>query len=577
MSAEPLRNRFARAAARFHAESIDRQGGRDPVAELYPERRAGYSLFALQMSDADCEALRPYLFGRPVPRVPGDAPVTCLNLVDGEWRRPAELVARPSLADRRVTLFELGRSRDADCLHAIDRAHAFWSSLDWAREGMAYRKHVIKNFSRLLQYFYEECLDELRQQTPKTRLEAEKDFWEAKRAADHLEGNVEKAMHGEIVPTMVAGQTYWKNAFMAAGVCTVITPMNFIYGIPGIQIVACYLSGSPMIFKGHPFSAITSTTLVKMMLAAGADPRALHKVEGFGGDIAPLVADPRIAVVSVTGSAETAKAIQARRGVRPVRFEGGGCNWSWVDDGFTGDELGKIAARLAYSKLGLGSHKCTTLHGIAASPGTLDRLEPMVVAEMKTWRPVDPRAAAPEDTKIVSPLMVHRASTVTSIQEAARQAGVKVLLEGGRLTGDAYADHAEVAAPVVLGRVSPDTRVTVDWDGKTSAIDLATTEFFMPILVTMEVPGIDAFVRFCLEKNPHDLATSLWTRDDAKLHFARSTLAGMLKENDGTDSALEWEEFGASGVGESGNTGVGDAAATIGMFCRRQKGRHFLL
>ena len=29
----------------------------------------------------------------------------------------------------------------------------------------------------------------------------------------------------------------------------------------------------------------------------------------------------------------------------------------------------------------------------------------------------------------------------------------------------------------------------------------------------------------------------------------------MLKENDGTDSALEWEEFGASGVGESGNTG----------------------
>ena len=25
-----------------------------------------------------------------------------------------------------------------------------------------------------------------------------------------------------------------------------------------------------------------------MMLAAGADPRAVHKLEGFGGDIAPL-------------------------------------------------------------------------------------------------------------------------------------------------------------------------------------------------------------------------------------------------------------------------------------------------
>jgi acyl-CoA reductase-like NAD-dependent aldehyde dehydrogenase len=576
MAPETLRKRLGEAALRFRADAVGRHGGGDPVAELYAERRLDYSLFSLQLGDAECEALRPYLFDQPIPRKVGDAPVTCLNLVDGEWRRTAELAPRRSLVDRRVTLFELARSRESDCAFAIDRAHAFWSSLEWASEGLAYRKHVLKNVSRLLQYFYEECLDELRQQTPKTRLEADKDFWEAKRAVDHLEGNADRAMAGEIVPTMIAGQTYWKNAFMPAGVCTVITPMNFIYGIPGIQISACYLSGSPLIFKGHPLSAITSTTLVKMLVAAGADPRSVHKVEGFGGDIAPLVSDPRVAVVSVTGSAETAKSIQAARGVRPVRFEGGGCNWSWIDDGFSDDELRRIAARLAYSKLGLGSHKCTTLHGVAATAQTLDRFEPMIVGEMKSWRAADPRVAAPGETKILSPLMVHKAGTVTSIQERARAAGVPVLLEGGQVAG-AYADHAEVAAPVVLGRVTPSTRVVVDWDGREKEIALATTEFFMPILVTMEVPGIEAFVRFCLEVNPHDLATSLWTRDDAKLSLARRTLAGMLKENDGTDSALEWEEFGASGVGESGNTGVGDAEATIAMFCRRQKGRHFVL
>jgi acyl-CoA reductase-like NAD-dependent aldehyde dehydrogenase len=568
--------RFGESAKSFVAGAIDERGGPDPVAALYAARRASYSLFSLQLSDAACEALRPYLFGRPIPRKVGEKPVTCINLVDGEWRRPAELVPMQSLADRRMTLFEIGRSREADCRHVVDRAHAFWSSLAWADEGLAYRKHVIKNLSRLLQYYYEECLDELRQQTPKTRLEADKDFWEAKRAADHLEGSVEKAMAGEIVPTMVPGQAYWRDAYIPAGVCTVITPMNFIYGIPGIQIVGCYLSGSPMIFKGHPFSAITSTTLVKMLLAAGADPRAVHKIEGFGGDIAPLVADERIAVVSVTGSAETARTLQGQRGVRPVRFEGGGCNWAWIDDGYSDADIGVIAARLAYSKLGLGSHKCTTLHGIAASAATLDRIEPRIVAEMAAWRAVDPRAAAPDETKIVGPVMVHRASTVTSIQESARAAGVRVLLEGGRVTGNDYADHAEVAAPVVLGRVTPETRVTVDWDGREKTIALATTEFFMPVLVTMEMATFDDFVRFCLDGNPHDLATSLWTRDDAKLARAHRTLGGMVKENDGTDSALEWEEFGASGVGESGNTGVGEAGATIAMFCRRQKGRHFV-
>jgi acyl-CoA reductase-like NAD-dependent aldehyde dehydrogenase len=576
MEPKVLNAKLADAARQFHTESIDIRGGRDPVAALYAERRAGYSLFSLQLSDADCEALRPYLFGRPIPRKPGDTPVTCLNLVDGEWKRTAELVPMKSLADRRVTLFELARSRESDVLEAIDRAHAFWSSLAWADEAMAYRKHVIKNLSRLLHYFYEECLDELRQQTPKTRLEADKDFWEGKRAADHLEGNVEKGTKGELVPTMVPGQAYWKDAYLPAGVAAVITPMNFIYGIPGIQIAGCYLSGSPMIFKGHPFSAITSTTLIKMLLAAGADPRAVYKIEGFGGDIKPLTSDERIAVVSVTGSAETAKAIQAGRGVRTVRFEGGGCNWSFVDDGYTDDELRKIAVRLSYSKLGLGSHKCTSLHGIAASKATLDRLEPMLAKEFGEYKVTDPRKSAPSETKVVGPVMVHKASTVTSIQEAARKAHVRIVVAGGKVTGSDYADHAEVAAPVILGRVTPETTVRVDWDGQPRDIKLATTEFFMPILVTMAVDSFDAFLRFSLLTNPHDLAVSIWTRDDAKLAWGRRVLAGMLKENDGTDSALEWEEFGASGVGDSGNTGVGDATATVAMFCRKQKGRHLV-
>jgi alpha-ketoglutaric semialdehyde dehydrogenase len=577
MDPHVLHEKLNGAARRWRDEAIDTRGGKDPVASLYEERRKAYGLFAKGMSDADCEALRPYLFGRPIPRKPGDAPIVCLNLVDGEWRRTSEMVPMRSPADRRITLFEVTRSRDDEIELALAKMHAFWTSLAWAHEGLAYRKHVVKNFSRLLHYFYEECLDEIRQQIPKTRLEADKDFWEAKRAADHLEGNAEKAMRGQLVPVMLDGQAYWKDSYLPAGVCAVITPMNFIYGIPGIQIVGCYLSGSPMIYKGHPFAGITNNTLVRMMLAAGADPRAICKVEGFGGDIAKLSSDPRVAVVSVTGSAETAKIIQEGRGVRPVKFEGGGCNWAYVDDGYSDAELGSIAARLAYSKLGFGSHKCTSLHGVAASAKTLDRLEPMLAKEFATFAVKDPRHASPEETRVLSPLMVHKASTVASIQASAKAAGMAILVAGGPKTDDEYGKNAEVVSPVLLGRVTPATRLKVDWDGKGErTISPATTEFFMPILVTMAVGSFEDFVRFSLVDNPHDLAVSLWTRDDRKLTLGRRTLGGMLKENDGTDSALEWEEFGASGVGESGNTGVGDAETTIAMFCRKQKGRHFV-
>src|SRR6185503_12386114 len=148
MDPKTLHTKLTEAAKSFLSESIDVKGGKDPIAALYPARRASYSLFSKGLSDADCEALRPYLFGRPIPRKQGDgrAPVACLNLVDGEWRRPAsgELVPMKSLADRRVTIMELARTQEADVKHALDRASAFWTSLEWANEGLAYRKHVVK-------------------------------------------------------------------------------------------------------------------------------------------------------------------------------------------------------------------------------------------------------------------------------------------------------------------------------------------------------------------------------------------------------------------------------------------------
>src|SRR5206468_4268046 len=106
-----------------------------------------------------------------------------------------------------------------------------------------------------------------------------------------------------------------------AGVSTIISPMNFIWGIPGIHLVGAYLSGVPLIYKGHPFAALTNTTMIRMMIAAGADPRQVHKIEGFGKGIANVATDKRVAVVAVTGSSETAKKIREGRGLARLRFE----------------------------------------------------------------------------------------------------------------------------------------------------------------------------------------------------------------------------------------------------------------
>ena len=556
-------------------EEFNRRGqtGPDPLAALYRDRRSQWSLFAPLLSDAEMEALRPYIFAYArLPETPQDPPVRVHNLVNGEWRTAKRTATLPALFDRRVPLAEIPDSDASDVDAAVSAAWDHWTSLAWADEPLQYRKWVVKNFSRLLHHFREDCLREIRHQIPKTRLEAEKDFWEAKRAADHLEGAADKAMQGHLVPTMIEGHTYWKNEYLPAGPAAIITPMNFIYGIPTIQIVGCYLAGSPFVFKGHPFAAITNTTLVRMLLAAGADPRAVHKVEGFGGNVSALPADPRIKVASVTGSDRTAEKIQRDRGLRRLWFEGGGCNWCWVDDGYSDDEIERIAKRLAYSWLALSTHKCSSLHGVAASPRTLGRLVAAIDREADRWSLEDPRKT--EKAEVVGPLMVHKAQTTENILAAAEKAGVPVVRRGGRVTDTEYARNAEVVRPSILGPVRPGTTLRCDWDGKGErTFDLATEEFFQPILVTMEAT-FDEFLRFTLFHNPYDLITAIYTRDDRKLYRARQTIGGMLKENDGTDSALEWEAFGASGVSRSGNTGVGDAESTIRMFCRAQKGRH---
>ena len=567
---------FPKLTAAISAFNEAGQVGPDPLAALYPARRAGYSLFSNLLADKDLEALRPYLFchGGNIPQRPGDKPVRVSNLIAGQWKLPAkgEMALLRSLADRRIPLMEVPASTKEDADAAVTAADAAWKSLSWAQEVFSYRKHVVKNWSRMLDYFTEDCLREIRQQIPKTHLEAQKDFFEAKRAADHLEGSAEACIQGEMLPPMVPGHSYWRNAYLPAGVSVIISPMNFIYGIPGIHLMGAYLAGVPFIYKGHPFAALTNTTMVRMLLAAGADPAYVQKVEGFGGGIASLATDHRVAVVAVTGSSETASKIQAGRGLNRLRFEGGGCNWAFVDDGYSEADLKKIAVRLTYAKLGFGSHKCTSLHGIAASAKTLDSLLGFIDEEMGSWRVADPREAT--DDKVVSPLMVHKAQTLVDIVAAAKkQPGVRVLREGGRADG-AYGEHSEAVKPALL-RIRPDTTVRVNWDGKgVGDFPLATTEFFMPILVGMEMADFESYVRFCLFQNPHDLATSVWTRDDAKLQLGRRTLGGMLKENDGTDSALEWEEFGASGIGESGNMGVGEVTATFSIYTRRQKGRH---
>jgi len=105
------------------------QLGPDPLAARYADRRAAFSLFARQMSEADIEALRQYLFcyaEKGIAQKPGDAKkVVVRNFIAGEWRAPAsgEHAEMASPADRRVKLFDVPASGKQDVEAALAAGH----------------------------------------------------------------------------------------------------------------------------------------------------------------------------------------------------------------------------------------------------------------------------------------------------------------------------------------------------------------------------------------------------------------------------------------------------------------------
>ena len=241
-----------------------------------------------------------------------------------------------------------------------------------------------------------------------------------------------------------------------------------------------------------------------MLLAAGADPRAVHKLEGFGGDIAPLVERPahrgrqrdrqRRDGEDAPGRARRAAGEVRRRRLQLV-----------VDRRRLLRRGARQRSPCASPTRSSGWARTSAPACTASrrSKATLDRIEPLIVAEMKTWEMRDPRAAAPGETKIVSPLMVHKASTVTSIQEAARAAGVKVLLEGGKVTGERLRRARRGGRPgrARAGDAGDDGAGRLGREGEEPSRS-RTTEFFMPILVTMETATFDDFLRFSRRREP---------------------------------------------------------------------------
>ena len=150
-------------------------------------------------------------------------------------------------------------------------------------------------------------------------------YVDATSAADALEyfGGLAGSITGEQIPL---GPDFAYTIREALGVCVGIGAWNYptqIAAWKGAPALAC---GNAMVFKPSEVTPLCALKLAEILHAAGLPAGLYNVVQGAGDVGTALIADPRVAKVSLTGSAATGKRVYAAAavGMRHVTMELGG-------------------------------------------------------------------------------------------------------------------------------------------------------------------------------------------------------------------------------------------------------------
>ncbi|RZQ62573.1 aldehyde dehydrogenase family protein [Amycolatopsis suaedae] len=312
-----------------------------------------------------------------------------------------------------------------------------------------------------------------------------------------------------------------------------ITPFNFPLNLVAHKVAPAIAAGAPIVLKPAPATPLTALALGELLAETGL-PAGSWSVLPTGNDVAAtLVADPRLPVVSFTGSVPVGWGIADSVPRKHVALELGGNAAVVVCPDWT--DLDHAAARIATFAMYQAGQSCISVQRVYAPRELAGELTDRVVAAVEALGTGDPW----RETTAVGPLInVAAAERVESwIREAVGAGGT--LRTGGERDGTTL-------APTVLTGVPEDARVMAD-------------EVFGPVVTVNPVDSVEeAFAR--VNASRFGLQAGVFTRDVGTAFRASAELAvGGVVVGDVPSYRADQMPYG--GVKDSGTGREGPAAA----------------
>lgn len=374
---------------------------------------------------ADVEPRPLYLAGKPV-RTGSALEVT------GKFH--GHVVARASLAD----------SATVDA--AIAAAHA-------AREAMAAfppdaRRDVLEHCVRR----FSERREELARQLC---AEAGKPIRDARGEVDRLVDTFRIAageatrIGGEVLELQVSPRARGFRGMtrrVPIGACGFITPFNFPLNLVAHKVAPAIAAGCPFVLKPSERTPLGALAIAEV-LAETALPRGAFSVLPCDArTAAPLVEDPRLALLSFTGG-PVGWDLRARAGRKKVALELGG-NAACIVDADPGRPLEAVVDRLVFGAFYQSGQSCISVQRIVLHREVATAVEQAFAARVRALRSGDPHEEATDIGPLIDAAAVDRLEAWIT---EARRSGARVVVEGRR--------EGNLLTPWVLADVPHDARL----------------------------------------------------------------------------------------------------------------------
>ena len=346
---------------------------------------------------------------------------------------------------------------------------------------------------------------------------------------------VARTLAGEVVPMEASPVGVGKIGFIMrvpVGVVGAIAPFNFPLNLVVHKVGPAIAAGCPVVLKPASQTPFSSILLARLLEEAGLPDGYLQVVTGGGGTVGnALVDNPRIALITFTGSPDVGWGIRARAPRKRVGLELGN-NAPVVIEG-DGDWK-TAAAKIKIAGFSHAGQSCISTQRILVHSSIADAFVEELVAGVRTLVVGDPM----DDTTDVSALISQSERDRVAVWIA------EAVAEGGSVACGGELDANGVLMPTVIVGAKP-------------SMNVCAKEVFGPVVAVQVYDDFDDALRIANETD-FGLQAAVFTADITKgLKAARTLDFGGVLINEVPTWRTDQMPYG--GLRDSGNTKEGPA------------------